>query len=79
LIYLNVAAALLFMLKAFVVVQCRKKVRYSTDRIMKRRADLVLADFVIEVPSQASRTPKAADNQGGGNLRCKVLISRIGR
>jgi hypothetical protein len=27
----------------------QQKVRYSTDRIMKRRADLALADFVIEV------------------------------
>jgi hypothetical protein len=53
LIYLNVAAASLFMLKAFVVVQCSKKVRYSTDRIMKLRADLALADFVIEVAKRS--------------------------
>jgi len=31
----------------------QQKVRYSTDRIMKLRADLALADFVIEVAKRS--------------------------
>jgi hypothetical protein len=31
----------------------QQKVRYSTDRIMKLRDDLLLADFVIEATKQS--------------------------
>ena len=41
------------MLKAFVVVQCSKKVPYWTDRIIKLRDNPLLADFVIEATKQS--------------------------
>jgi hypothetical protein len=44
----------------------QQKVRYSTDRIMKLRDNLFLADFVIEAAKP--RKPHAEGGcQGGGN------------
>jgi hypothetical protein len=44
----------------------QQKVRYSTDCIMKLRADLLLADFVIEV-ANPSKPHAEGGCQGGGN------------
>jgi hypothetical protein len=44
----------------------QQKVRYSTDRIMKLRDNLLLADFVIEA-AKPSKPHAEGGCQGGGN------------
>jgi hypothetical protein len=44
----------------------QQKVRYSTDCIMKLRADLLLADFVIEA-AKPNKPHAEGGCQGGGN------------